>query len=184
MKEWAVIVVGLPGVGKSTLSARLAERLGTVAVNSGDLLRHYMVTHGVKLDDETATGTLFLKHFGETVAGDVIASGAATLGARVIDGVRLYSNIEAFHRRGIVPHIALLTTPPDLRRERFVQRALREGVMDRPSAERVLHVKDRWGEDLPRFEAVCRWRFENSRSLDDLERFGDRLAAEMRSPAV
>lgn len=184
MHGWAVIVVGLPGVGKSTLSARLAERLGTVAVNSGDLLRHYMVAHGVKLDDEIATGTLFLNHFGETVAGDVIASGAATLGAKVIDGVRLYSNLEAFHQRGIVPHVALLTTPPDLRRERFVQRAFLEGVMDRPSAEGVLRLKDRWGADLPRFEAVCRWRFENSRSLDGLERFADRIAAELRSTAV
>jgi cytidylate kinase len=180
MGRWAIVVVGLPGVGKSTLTAYLARRLRTESVNSGDLLHAYLRAQRVSLDDEVATGSVFLDNFGEDIVGDVIAEGSVARNAQVIDGVRLYSSLGGFRRLGVAPHVAFLTAGAELRHERFIERSLLDGK-DRVAAELLLVQKDRWGSDLPRFETISRWRFDNSGSLAELEDFADAIGAELDS---
>lgn len=178
--SWVAVVVGLSGVGKSTFSSFLASGLGASSVNSGVLLREYLLARNVEVDDDTATGAMFLNLYGECAAGEVIASGAIAADAKVIDGMRLYSSLDAFRRRGISPQIILLTTCPDLRHSRLMQRVLLKGGEGSSRTEAILRARDRWVDDLPRFDAITRWRFENSRSLDALRVFADQVTTELQ----
>ena len=181
LTPWTIVVVGLPGVGKSTLSKFLAERLNTTAVNSGELLRDHLLVSNISLDEETSTGAVFIDTFGETIAGNVIADGALDANASIVDGVRLFSTLNAFKIRSITPFVVFLTAEEKIRCDRFISRTNGEGIGDIRKIHSILNKKNAWNADLPRFESISKWRFDNSGSIQDLNFFADYMAESLRA---
>jgi cytidylate kinase len=177
--EPVIFVVGLPGVGKSTLAAMLAGLLSTKAINSGDALRCYMRKNNVSLKDLVSTGDVFLRQFGQSAVGPAILEEADLIAARIVDGPRLFSTYDHYLQKGRNVLVVLLTAEEDVRRRRFRERSIQENEADADSVDDLLRKKDEWGGDLDQFEAVSKWKFDNSGSLGNLEKFGCAVASQI-----
>ena len=181
MPSSVFIIVGPSAAGKTTLAAMLSDLLGERVVNSGDLLRAYMRAEAVEVDDELATGEIFLHRFNERIAGEVIVRGAKTAGATIIDGVRLFSSLDAFASRGIEPQIVVVSTSLRIRHARLTAESARRGeTTPAVSTADRLDRKAAWDGDLPNFRRLARWQFENDGPLKSLTEFARLLATESR----
>lgn len=174
-----VFIVGLPGVGKTTLGDYLASTLNSVCINSGDALRAFLRREEVELNDHVNTGSVFLNRFGEQQVGPAIMQEADKVGARIIDGPRLFVTLDYCESIGRTVFVAFLTAEDGVRRDRFRRRSLYEHEATQSTVNLLLEKKDEWGADLPRFAKISRWSFDNSGSIDLLRKFGDSIANEL-----
>ena len=174
-----VFVVGLPGVGKTTFANFLARAISSHQINSGEALRSHLRTKEVRLDDPVETGKVFLEHFGEHVAGEVILSAARRSRANIVDGVRLVSTLTYFEALDLAVDVVYLDTAEPVRRARFRKRSIAEGEATALNFETILAGKDSWGKDLERFARLCRWRFDNSGSIEELLAFVEEVSRDL-----
>lgn len=150
----------------------LANALNGSVLNSGDLLRDHLRNMRIPVEDDIATGSIFIERLGEAAVGEVIAERAAALSARIIDGVRLYSSYEILRHHGLSPVIVHITSLPAIRVDRFVSRSLTDGsATTRTEAEHMLCSKDQWNADLNQFQRSARWCFDNSGTWAELGDF-------------
>lgn len=182
MRRHRIFVVGLAGVGKTTLSKRLAEVLGECCLNTGEELCSYLRHQHMDVNDAADIGHTFLETFDENTVSEVILSRVNSTGAQVVDGARLFSTLTYFEAAGIEVDVLYIHAEENIRRARFCERVIRQGeVKNLESADKLLVRKDVWGVDLDRFTRVSRWRFDNSGSMKALLAFADDVAKELTS---
>lgn len=172
-----LFVVGLPGVGKSTLSLLLAVASGARVINSGDALRRFLALQQIPLTDPLATGEVFLEHFNEITAAEAILDIARADDARIIDGVRLFSALNVFRQLGEQVEVVSLTCSDQERRRRFAARALAEGEATPATIADVLARKDAWSADAAAYGKHSQHLFDNSGPMSALESYAGELSS-------
>ena len=138
-------------------------------------------------DSEVDTASLSSRLHGLSL--QKVAAGISTvrsharkrLGARVIDGVRLFSTLDYFRTKGLLVDVVHIYVDEQVRLSRFKSRSI---LLGQPATEDLatpLAQKDYWARDLPQFEQVSRWTFDNSGPVEELLGFAAAVAADVRS---
>lgn len=180
MPDRVIFVVGLAGVGKTTLSTQLALRLGSVALSTGQVLRAFLLSKNVGVNRLSETGRVFLSNFSEDVVGDILLTATEDAGAKVLDGVRLFSTLTHFVASGVQVDVVRVVADEPTRLDRFCKRAISDGeARTTPEALAVVSGKDTWGKDDVLFAHAARWRFDNSGSIESLHGFADKVVTDL-----
>jgi adenylate kinase len=148
-----IVLMGMPGVGKGTQAARLAEAFGAQHVSTGDMLRDAIEagsTLGRRVKEYLDSGTLVP----DTLIGEVIEDRLSDLGPemgvildgfpRTVEQVKILD--EAFRSLGVRLDAVFLLTAPEVE----VVRRL-SGRRICPSCGAVYHIEGR----PPRSAGVC-----------------------------
>lgn len=129
-----VLVVGHPGSGKTTFAHMLAKDVGARVVNAGDCLRKRLAGYADELTSRRKIGEVFLQHFTEKDAAEVIAEEAIAQDAMIIEGIRLRSTYELFRRKFPRSVVVSLVAPDSVRRARLQRRIARSLCLGSGSA--------------------------------------------------
>jgi hypothetical protein len=98
-----IVVTGLRGSGKTTLSHLLADELSYQVRNVGDLLAEHLRSANVPFERREMIGPLFIRTFG--IDGYVSVVRRAAGPGTILDGLRLPPALHALESRGPLLHI-------------------------------------------------------------------------------
>ena len=115
-----IAMAGLPGVGKSTLAAGLAERLG-IAVVSVDPIESAILRAGIRADEPTGLAAYLVA---ETIAEGILVSGQSVIvdAVNAVDPARMQWR-DLADRAGVPVHfVEVVCSDPAVHRERLEAR--------------------------------------------------------------
>ncbi len=127
-RRFVIIVVGMPGSGKSTFSI-VAKELGIHVINLGDIVREEVVRRGLEQNLENLLKVA--KQLRETIGNDAIMKLAipkikealTTHCIIVVDGVRSLDEVECLKKEvGVEIVVLAVYAPPKLRFQRLASR--------------------------------------------------------------
>ncbi len=93
-----VVFVGMPGAGKSTAAERLAKRVGTIKLSTGDVIRKTIAARGLEYTEvnDRAVAEEFARKPGTIGRQSAAQVAADPSPVSVVEGFRTVADLDAF----------------------------------------------------------------------------------------
>jgi adenylate kinase family enzyme len=93
-----VVFVGMPGAGKSTAAERLAKRVGTIKLSTGDVIRKTIAARGLEYNEvnDRAVAEEFARKPGTIGRQSAAQVAADPSPVSVVEGFRTVADLDAF----------------------------------------------------------------------------------------
>ncbi|NOT50671.1 MAG: AAA family ATPase [Chitinophagaceae bacterium] len=164
-----VIVVGHPGVGKTTFCNLFAQIHKFKNINTGKCISEYLLMKKIKIGQKESWGEVFLQNFPPEYVYKVINKKIVDDSKFILDGLRLYSAYLKFKKEYQKVINVIIDAKEDIRSKRLFERSTNEGF-EHDEARNISIAKDKFQIELNKLEKKANIIIDNSGSLDDLIR--------------
>jgi adenylate kinase family enzyme len=133
-----IVFVGMPGAGKSTAASRLAARLGTTKLSTGDIIRNAIAARGLEYNavNDRAVAEEFARKPGTIGRQSAAVVARDPSRVSIVEGFRSEADLDAFMK--VFPGATVVAV--EVGTERRYRRMLARG---RSGEDNVAYLRDR-----------------------------------------